>query len=175
MECVHTLYTMYFAEVRMAFQVLINFDDMKNTPLNIVDSSEEFKKTTVKELKERFRFKIPGAPDPGHLKVFLGNNHLEDHKTLGSYKIQHLSVLIFVMKMPIGKGVDLRFIFEGRQLEEGRTLGSYGVLNESTIHTVLHLRGGDPSYAPEDEDEDEGMSRTQSMEVLAEMQKTEPE
>ncbi|XP_016117638.1 ubiquitin-like [Sinocyclocheilus grahami] len=70
--------------------------------------------------------------------------------------------------------LDLRFIFEGRQLEVGRTLGSYGVLNESTIHAVQRLRGGE-SCAPEDEDEDEGMSRTQSMEILAEMQKTEPE
>ncbi|XP_016350227.1 ubiquitin-like isoform X2 [Sinocyclocheilus anshuiensis] len=64
----------------------------------------------------------------------------------------------------------LVFIFEGRQLEEGRTLGSYGVLNESTIHAVLRLRGGAPP-----EDEDVGMSRTASMEVLASMQQTEPE
>ncbi|XP_016350226.1 ubiquitin-like isoform X1 [Sinocyclocheilus anshuiensis] len=66
----------------------------------------------------------------------------------------------------------LVFIFEGRQLEEGRTLGSYGVLNESTIHAVLRLRGG---ALPPPEDEDVGMSRTASMEVLASMQQTEPE
>lgn len=101
----------------MAFKVLVNFDEMKNRSLNISDSSEEFLKTTVRELKEKFRSEVPGTPDPDHLRVFFGNDHLEDEQTLGFYKITHLSVLIFVMKMPIGKGVlgehldpDLKFL-----------------------------------------------------------------
>ncbi len=55
----------------MAFQVLINFDDMKNKPLNIAHSSEEFKTTTVKELKEKFRFKVPGAPGRKNINYLL--------------------------------------------------------------------------------------------------------
>ncbi|XP_016410283.1 ubiquitin [Sinocyclocheilus rhinocerous] len=68
--------------------------------------------------------------------------------------------------------LELRFIFEGRQLENGRTLGSYGINDGYTIHAVLPRRGGGP---PPPEDEDVGMSRTASMEVLASMQQTEPE
>lgn len=99
----------------MAFKVLVNFDEMKNRSLNISDSSEEFLQTTVRELKEKFRAEVPGAPDPDHLRVFFGNDHLEDDQTLDFYKITHLSVLIFVLKMPIGKGgeeldPDLKFL-----------------------------------------------------------------
>lgn len=42
---------------------------------------------------------------PDHLRVFFGHDPLEDHLTLKFYKIQHLSVLCFVMKMPTGEGV----------------------------------------------------------------------
>lgn len=68
---------------------------------------------------------------------------------------------------------DIRLIFEGKQLEDARTLGSYGILNESTIHKVLILRGG--RGPPPPEDEDKRIPRTESMERLASMQQTEPE
>ena len=41
--------------------------------------------------------------------------------------------------IPVGKQ-DLRI--NGQQLEEGRSLSDYGISHPSTVHLVLHLRGG---------------------------------
>ncbi|KAL1250933.1 hypothetical protein QQF64_018729 [Cirrhinus molitorella] len=86
----------------MIYQVLINFNDRKNKPLEVADSEDKFNKTTILELKKKFKEKIPGAPNPDDVRVIFGKDPLEDHMTLTFYKIKHLSVLLIVMKMPGG-------------------------------------------------------------------------
>ncbi len=46
----------------MVVQVLINFNDKKNKPLQVAEDETTFNKTTVLELKKKFKEKIPGAP-----------------------------------------------------------------------------------------------------------------
>lgn len=87
----------------MVFQVLINFNDKKNKPLEVADTQDNFNKTTVLQLKQKFKEKIPGAPDPDNVRVIFGKDPLEDGMTLVFYKITHLSVLFFVLKMPGGE------------------------------------------------------------------------
>ncbi|XDV53614.1 hypothetical protein PO909_022069 [Leuciscus waleckii] len=88
----------------MIYQVLINFHDKNNKPLEVADSAEKFEKTTILELKKKLIEKFCGAPDPDDVRVIYGADPLEDHQTLGFYKIKHLSVLLFVLKMPGGGG-----------------------------------------------------------------------
>jgi len=53
---------------RMAFQVLIKSDDRKETPLTVATSNEDFNKTTIKQMKEKFKLEKPGSP--GKLKIY---------------------------------------------------------------------------------------------------------
>lgn len=51
----------------MAFQVLVNFHDKRNKPVEVADSLEEFEKTTILELKKKFieKFKEQNPEAPG--------------------------------------------------------------------------------------------------------------
>lgn len=46
----------------MAFQIMYRFNDKKNKIISVAETEEAFQNTTIKELKEKFREKMPGKP-----------------------------------------------------------------------------------------------------------------
>ncbi|XP_067292727.1 uncharacterized protein [Pseudorasbora parva] len=66
------------------------------------------------------------TPDnPNDIRVIFGKDPLEDKKTLESYGIRHLSLLLFVMKMPGGGGPD--------RMKNGHSLFQSSVEKEKKI------------------------------------------
>uniref|UniRef100_A0A671PKI3 Ubiquitin-like domain-containing protein n=1 Tax=Sinocyclocheilus anshuiensis TaxID=1608454 RepID=A0A671PKI3_9TELE len=75
--------------------------------LTVASSNEEFKKSTIIDLKRKALSLFPGVNDTGELRVIFGKNELEDDKTFESCNIENLSLLVVVLRMPGGKSMTL--------------------------------------------------------------------
>ncbi|XP_052454346.1 uncharacterized protein LOC128014671 [Carassius gibelio] len=88
-------------------------------------------------------------------------------------ELKNMTVEEFIRRSFPKDNRELRFIYNGRQLQDDHTLASYNIPSGSTIYARVCLRGG--GGPPPPEAEDKGIPRTASMDRLAEMQQTEPE
>ncbi|KAK7117961.1 hypothetical protein R3I94_023245 [Phoxinus phoxinus] len=86
----------------MAFQVRVRKNKNTIEVLSVASSSEEFEKFTIGKLKEKALSLFPGVDDPEDLRVIFGQNELEDDQTFESCNIEHLSLLVVVLRMPGG-------------------------------------------------------------------------
>ncbi|XDV53609.1 hypothetical protein PO909_022064 [Leuciscus waleckii] len=94
----------------MAFQVQIRINKNTIKPFGVASSSEEFEKFTIGELKERALGLFPGVNGNFKLSfaIFTFNEgDLEDNQTFKSCGIEHLSLLVVVLRMPGGGGMKL--------------------------------------------------------------------
>ncbi|XP_057185467.1 uncharacterized protein LOC130551667 isoform X2 [Triplophysa rosa] len=123
----------------MNFQVLINFSDKRNKALTVATSEEEFKKTTVLELKKIFCSLCPQSPEPSDIRVVFGRDLLEDNQTLAYYKVKHLSVLFFVLKMPGGGEMEYRIFidFDDKNKTVRSILTLQGISSEEFNNTTI--------------------------------------
>ncbi|KAK2907369.1 hypothetical protein Q8A67_006354 [Cirrhinus molitorella] len=88
----------------MAFQVRIRINRNRVDVLSVASSSHEFEQFTIGELKKKALRMFPGVDDPTRLKVIFGQDELEDYQTFESCSIQHLSVLVILLRFPGGGG-----------------------------------------------------------------------
>ncbi|XP_048036035.1 uncharacterized protein LOC125261523 isoform X1 [Megalobrama amblycephala] len=88
----------------MASRVRIRINKNTIKVLSVASSSEEFERLTIRDLKRKALSLFPGVNDPNRLRVIFGQNELEDDQTFQSYNIEHLSLLVIVLRLPEGRG-----------------------------------------------------------------------
>lgn len=117
----------------MAFQVLIMMNKNNIKVLSVASSSEEFEQFTIRDLKRRALSFFPGVNDPERLRVIFVQSELEDSQTFESCGIEHLSLLIIVLRMLGGGGPP-----------KSRGNESFGKVSE-TVRLLDRLRIGSSS------------------------------
>lgn len=129
----------------MAFQVRIRINKNTVKVFSVAASSEEFENFTIGQLKTEMLTQnfFPGVNDPERLRVIFGPNELEDSQTFKSCDIEHLSLLIIVLRLPGVKDLNsLRVMFGDDELEDDQTFASCNVGYDSPIVGAFSTSSG---------------------------------
>ncbi|CAL8377796.1 unnamed protein product [Boreogadus saida] len=84
------------------YQVTVIGLNRENMTIDLCDTEEQMKAMTVLQLKEKIGERLPGNGMDNIRLIFATNVLVDDEMTLGSYGVQHKSVIHMVIRKTDG-------------------------------------------------------------------------
>lgn len=73
--------------------------------IDLCNTEEQMQSMTVRQLKDKIMQKLPGNTDSAAIRLIFADKELnEDSQKLSEYGVQHMSVLLLVLRVPGGRG-----------------------------------------------------------------------
>uniref|UniRef100_A0A672N3H6 Zgc:194655 n=1 Tax=Sinocyclocheilus grahami TaxID=75366 RepID=A0A672N3H6_SINGR len=91
----------------MIYQLVIIGAKGEKKHVNVANSEEEFRNTTVEELRRKIQLINPDCKSNTQVsyRLFYRHTSLEDHDTLGDHGIRNMDTLFVVVRLPGGGGM----------------------------------------------------------------------